>query len=152
MIRGAGVSKGESPDPAVGAFYISPSLFRFRNKLYIPVDCSKVTKHCRGCNPGKEGVPYLEIITRHGHHRYFRHLGEAVIQELSNRYVGEWLCDDPVTRDAVAASEHRRSLILKHRNKVPYGAKPPEKVNAVFSQSDPPEEEVRRAFEDCKYL
>jgi len=116
--------------------------------------------------PGKEVLPYrrgFEIITRHGHRSYFRRLDEAVIQELSNRYIRERLSEHPLTHDAVATSEGRRNLVLRHRDKlankdaefletvVPYVAALPDKVRVVFSQTDPPADQARRAFDDCKY-
>lgn len=116
--------------------------------------------------PGKEIVPYrrgFEIIARHGHRSHFRLLDEAVVQELSHRFIGEQLAEYPLTRDAVAASERRRNLILRHRDKlskesarlleelVPYVAEVPRGVEEVFSQSDPPAEQLRRAFNDCKF-
>jgi hypothetical protein len=116
--------------------------------------------------PGKEVLPYrrgFEIITRHGHRSYFRRLDEAVIQELSNRYIRERISNHSLTNDAVAASEGRRNLILQYRGKlskkdadfleqlVPYVAELPDKVRAVFSQIGSPADQVRRAFDDCKY-
>jgi len=116
--------------------------------------------------PGKDIVPYrrgLEVVTRHGHRSYFRHLDEAVIQELSNRYVQNQLAEHPLTKEAVAASEGRRNLMLRHRNRlsredaefleqlVPYVAELTEKARAVFDQIDPAAGQVERAFEDCKY-
>jgi hypothetical protein len=67
------------------------------------------------------------------------------------------------TRESVEASERRRSLILAHRDKlskeevafleelVPYVAELPEKAAAVFSQADPPADQLKRAFTDCKH-
>jgi hypothetical protein len=117
--------------------------------------------------PGKEVLPYrrgFEIVTRHGHRSYFRQLDEALIQELSNRFTRESLSEHPLTKDAVAASEDRRKLILQHADKlaeedveflqelVPYIGELPEKARAAFSQADLPVEQARRAFTDCKHL
>jgi hypothetical protein len=67
--------------------------------------------------PGKDFLPYrrgFEIVTRHGHRTYFRKLDEAVIQELTNRFVQEQLTQYPATKDALAASETRGQLLQKH--------------------------------------
>jgi hypothetical protein len=116
--------------------------------------------------PGKEMLPYrrgFEIVSRHGHRSHFRHIDEAVIQEFSNRFVEESLYNYAGTRESVEASERRRSLILAHRDKlskeevafleelVPYVAELPEKAAAVFSQADPPADQLKRAFTDCKH-